>query len=644
MSAMNRKQRRAAQAAGAKSARISPANTAAAQSVADLLGAAMAFHQAGALAEAERLYRQILSLVPANAEAHSRLGAVLMAGRRNDEAIFHMERAVALQPDLFAAYGNLAQAYVWTGQGERAIEAACRALEIRETPQSKALFAQCIGFGRFTADNGRFRRLVLRALLEAWVRPRDLTAVCISLIKLNPAVQRGIAQSDAAWPDRVPVVQVLEASGALAQDQLLCRLLECDPIIDIGLERFLTNVRHAMLMRDGAQGTDLDLLDFYCAVARQCFINEYVFATTEIEARQVARISAALDAALAAGESFPSHWPILVGAYQPLHVLANASALLNRSWPPCLEALITQQIREPEEEHKIAATIPTLTSIDGEVSRAVRQQYEENPYPRWAKAGPSQLAIIGASDVQEISDVLIAGCGTGLSTMEFAQQAPHARILAIDLSIASLSYAKRMARNAGLASVEFAQADLMKLGSIGRSFDLINAAGVLHHLADPWAGWRVLLTLLNPGGTMQVALYSEIARSNVVVARELIAARGYQPIPEDIRRCRQEIMAAQDPLLRSLLNSTDFYTISECRDLLFHTQEHRVRLREIKAFLLENNLQFAGFFLDAPTLHHFTARFPKQLDLLNLDCWDSFETEVPRAFAGMYQFSVRKPR
>ena len=108
------------------------------------------------------------------------------------------------------------------------------------------------------------------------------------------------------------------------------------------------------------------------------------------------------------------------------------------------------------------------------------------------------------------------------------------------------------AERCGFDNVEFAQADITKTAAIGRSFDFIDASGVLHHLADPWEGWRVLLSLLRPGGMMQVGLYSELARQNVVAARALIAERGYRPIPEDIRRCREEIMAADDG---SLLNS-----------------------------------------------------------------------------------------
>ena len=120
------------------------------------------------------------------------------------------------------------------------------------------------------------------------------------------------------------------------------------------------------------------------------------------------------------------------------------------------------------EERRIASSIPVLTTIESEVSRAVRQQYEENPYPRWVKTGPpGEPIVLKGRPPEEAYDALFAGCGTGLSTVEFARQTPRARVLAIDLSVASLCYAKRMAQNYRLANVEFAQADITKLGTIG---------------------------------------------------------------------------------------------------------------------------------------------------------------------------------
>jgi SAM-dependent methyltransferase/tetratricopeptide (TPR) repeat protein len=613
---------------------------------AELLNQAVMHHHAGALGEAERCYRQLLATLPVHAEAHGRLGAVLMRQGKMAEAISHIEHALSLRPDMFEAYGNLCQAYMWTGQRDRAIEAACRALELRETPQSKAMFAQCVGFARFAADNGRYRKFVLRALVEGWVRPRELAGVSISLIKLNGAVKDAIARADAAWPGRLPVGELVAGAGmaALAQDELLCRLLECDPITDIGLERLLTAVRYAILKSAGDPSESDQLLGLYCSVARQCFINEYVFTTTDDEADEARSLGAALEQKLSAGAPYPPLWPVAIGAYFPLHTLKNAQALLDRPSSPSMAALLAQQVAEPAEEKRIAASIPALTRIGGEVSQAVRQQYEENPYPRWTKLGPpAQPAILFSLPAQQLGDALIAGCGTGLSTVEFARHARSARILAVDLSLSSLSYAKRMADHVGLTNVEFAQADITKLGAFGRQFDFIDASGVLHHLADPWEGWRILLSLLRRGGAMQVGLYSELGRRNIVAARTLIAERGYRPIAEDIRRCRQDIVVAEDPLLKSVSRVDDFFTIGECRDLLFHVQEHRVALPAVKSFVAENGLEFRGFFVDALTHHRFATRFPQADAALDLDRWHALETEAPDTFAGMYQFSVRKP-
>jgi SAM-dependent methyltransferase/tetratricopeptide (TPR) repeat protein len=641
---MNRKQRRAARSAGGQSAPGSVAGKPPPQLLADLFDTAMMHHHAGALADAERCYRQFIAKLPGHAEAHSRLGAVLMRQGKTVEAAAQIERALALKPDMFEAYGNLAQAYMAAGQGDRAAAAAGRALELRETPQTKAMFVQCVAAARFADDAPRYRRLLARALAENWTRPRELTRAAIALIKLDPSIKNAITRADAAWPARLPADALLASLTipALAQDELLCRLLECDPVTDLGFERLLTNVRGAMLQAADSRAGDERVLGFRCSLARQCFVNEYVFATTEAEANAAQALRTLVERVLADGKAPPAHWLPVVAAYFPLHALAGCERLSTQSWPPALDAVITQQVREPAQERLIAASIPALTDIDDAVSRAVRAQYEENPYPRWTLNGTPAEPASPSGPTPAPRDALIAGCGTGLSTVEFARQARATRILAIDLSLASLRYAKRMADKLGLGNVEFAQADILRLGSLARQFDFIDSSGVLHHMADPSLGWNILLSLLRPGGVMQVGLYSELGRRNIVAARMFIAERGYRPVADDIRRCRQDVAAAADALVASVAGRDDFFTLSECRDLLFHVQEHRTTLPQIKAFLIDNGLEFGGFFVDPGTRARFAARFPQPHAALDLDCWHTFETEAPDTFAGMYQFSLRK--
>jgi hypothetical protein len=142
---------------------------------------------------------------------------------------------------------------------------------------------------------------------------------------------------------------------------------------------------------------------------------------------------------------------------------------------------------------------------------------------------------------------------------------------------------------------------------------------------------------------MFVGLYSKFARHEITLARDFIARRGYNPTADDIRRCRQELMALDDAApLKSVTKFWDFYTTSTCRDLIFHVQEHQFTIPDIKAFLVANGLTFIGFIVDPAIQQHYRVRFPQDATLTNLDYWNVLEVENPLIFKGMYQFWVQK--
>jgi SAM-dependent methyltransferase len=223
-----------------------------------------------------------------------------------------------------------------------------------------------------------------------------------------------------------------------------------------------------------------------------------------------------------------------------------------------------------------------------------------------------------------------------------AQLFSGARVLAVDLSLASLAYAARKTRELGLGNITYAQADIVNLGSLGRTFDLVEASGVLHHLVDPMAGWGLLLSMLRPAGLMRVALYSKIARRDIVEARKFIAERNYAGTADDIRRFRQDLMAFPDGTpLKKVCNSTDFFTTSMCRDLLFHVQETGFDLDEIGSWIREQKLLFLGFEVDTSVMRSFRSRFAGAESLRDLQCWKIFEEENPDTFGGMYTFWIQ---
>jgi IS5 family transposase len=86
----------------------------------------------------------------------------------------------------------------------------------------------------------------------------------------------------------------------------------------------------------------------------------------------------------------------------------------------------------------------------------------------------------------------------------------------------------------------------------------------------------------------------------------------------------------------------DFFTMSECRDLLFHVQEHQLTLPQIAAFVDDNALTFIGFDVNAATRALYRARFPADAEMKDVSTWHLFERENPDTFVGMYQFWVQK--
>ena len=559
-----------------KQRRAAVKQTSGSQTAAQLFADALRAQQHNKLDEAARAYKRLLELEPEHAQASNNLACLLHAQDRRAEASIYFARALELMPQLGAQFLN----------------------------------------------------------------------ICNTLVSLVPPLGDAMQRANAAWPRRLPLDAVVsrEDFAAIVADPLLSTTLKSIPVRNVALERLLTTLRAALLADVSAMRTSAALA-FGCALAQQCFINEYVFATTPDEDNFAETIKSDLR------EVSPEQL-IALAMYVPLHALPDARALLERKWPDAVGEVLEQQVREPLAEQALRASIPHLTPIEDTTSQRVRQMYEENPYPRWVR-GPAKVtprpidqylramfptAAFAPLDKTDGLDVLVAGCGTGWHAIAIASALQGAQVTAIDLSLASLGYAKR--KTPAALPIEYAQADILKLGGIERRFDVVDASGVLHHMADLFAGWRLLLSLLRPNGVMHLGLYSEFGRADIVDGRAFIAERGYGSSAAEIRRCRQDLLAT--PLAR-LARLSDFFTTSECRDMLFHVQESRTTIPAIKAFLAEQKLKFIGFEFGEAEMRGHRAHFAERgWSSGDLDRWHEFEAKYPDTFAGMYHFWVQK--
>ncbi len=286
----------------------------------------------------------------------------------------------------------------------------------------------------------------------------------------------------------------------------------------------------------------------------------------------------------------------------------------------------------------------------------VREQFEQHPYPRWLELPrrepvsyadylSDRFAHFTAPEyLSQPVEVLAAGCGTGQEALAIAAARAPCRVLGLDLSRRSLAYAQRMAAVTGIDNVVFLQGDILNAARLGKHFHVIESTGVLHHMADPLAGWRALSERLEPRGLMKIGLYSERARADVVLAREQIHAASLSPVDSDIRAFRAETLCAPAGApLAGLADSEDLFTMSACRDLLFHAMEHRFTIPAIAAALDELELDFIGFDLPIPgVLHEYRDFNPADAEMRDLSGWERFEAERPELFAALYVFWCQK--
>jgi len=282
------------------------------------------------------------------------------------------------------------------------------------------------------------------------------------------------------------------------------------------------------------------------------------------------------------------------------------------------------------------------------VTRAVAAQYGRWPYPVWQRPNAVTLRSLGESlracgpDAPTLPDrpnILVAGCGTGREAMSLARMAPDATVTAIELSDASLAVART--RCAGQANLRLLRHDLHAVAELGQRFDYIVCSGVLHHLPDPEAGWAALVGVLAPGGAMQVALYSRIARLLVTAVRMRLGTLTHEPVSDDlIREARRRLIATPVP---GVTNSRDFFSTAGVHDLLFHVHEDCFDVPRIARAIDALGLKLLRFGLptpeDATRYRELAPHDPLRRDLA---AWHGYEIRHPSTFAGMYRITLAR--
>ena len=470
---------------------------------------------------------------------------------------------------------------------------------------------------------------------ENLVRPADISSAACSLLKFDPIIEDVFSIISAN-----KLTEFLQAIITdLSNVPLLIKLMEVFPLPDTEFEVVFKNIRSAILLNISDIKHNPETITFQTALSLQCFLNEYLYNQTDIEVEALKDLETLVERKLTNGQQPSPTELVCLASYKPLHEYSWLHLL---TMPIELESLQRRQILEPEKEKQLKSTIPILQEIKDNVSCKVQEQYEQNPYPRWVNLQlppfPKTISTITKElnlrisnlDIDKVDtpQILIAGCGTGEHSIATASMFKNCDVLAIDLSLSSLAYAKRKTEELGISNIEYMQADILDLKILNRKFDIIECNGVLHHMDDPMAGWKVLTDCLKIEGLMKIGLYSELARSGVVKIQNEIEKLNIESSYSAMKSFRNKIINSKEEHHKWIVMVSDFYSMSTLQDLLFHVQERRFTIPQIDASLTQLGLVFCGF--------------ENKKSLYDLEKWDTFEKENPRTFVTMYQFWCQK--
>ena len=599
----------------------------------------------GELKKAENYTRKAIGINPNYAMGYSNLGNIFQRHGELKKAEVFMRKAIELDPNFSMAYFNLGNIKKNLGKTKESLNSFIKVIELN--PQYVYTYNAITELLKYE-DPSQFEtkklEKILNLLLEKNdVNHRELFRAFIFLYKQD--FINSLLKSESNFSKIELITHNKTIMNAVE------KIIFCDPELEKVLSSFRRNICHRVAKK--TNNINENELEFLIALGKQCFLNEYIYFTEKEELISINKIIESCEK-----EEINEITISIISCYFPLYKLTNLLPSLNgfNSSSETFKQLIKLQFIEPLKENELSKTIRSIGKISDKISQKVKSQYEDNPYPRWRymRFSGNQKIFYKQSINHEIAPnkindklsdkqlkVLIAGCGTGKQILQ-AVKYQNSKITAIDLSLSSLAYAKRKLEEIGIKNVELIQMDILEIQLLKTSFDIIECGGVLHHMNNPSKGLKLLLSVLNDGGFLKLGIYSELARQTIIKARHYIKKQKLEPTDSDIRIFREKIISGELNYLNSLQTSEDFYSLSQCRDLCFHSKEHRFTIQKLKEIIIKNKLNFLGFFLPKKIKDFYGKYFPEDKQQIKLENWEKFENKHPATFNAMYQFWVNK--
>ena len=172
--------------------------------------------------------------------------------------------------------------------------------------------------------------------------------------------------------------------------ELVTSSLKYSLITNLSLESFFIKIRN-FLLNDYSVNKFSNSLNnlkkrYIEALSLQCFFNEHIWNINVIENKSIEELSDDIYASLENNDENVFYKILLYATYKQLindkkikeYCIQNSNRIPD-NLIACFKIILFDQIKEA----KLEKEIKSISSIENEVSKKVKDQYEERPYPRW---------------------------------------------------------------------------------------------------------------------------------------------------------------------------------------------------------------------------------------------------------------------
>ncbi len=593
-------------------------------------------------------YEKAIEYNPKHKEALNNLGTVLKDNGQIDAAIEYFKIAIEIDKNFLDCLNNLATCFYVKNQTFDSMEVCLKILKFDEDNEKSLLtLSRIIKVMRFNKYLPEIEKSINKIIEKKISTPREMGSISINMLMLNPILVNLIENNEKDLTS-----QINDQLNKLNQIPLLKTIISEIQVVDLKLERYLGNLRKKILLDFYEVKRSPDIESFLISLSLHYFVNEYIFPVSSSELSVIHKLDQKIYENFS-DLNFLSLEILILSCYRRLNEYSWSKYLINFKYSRILKVHLQDYL----EENEIKNQIPRLEKIDNEVSVKIRNQYESYPYPRWSKIINPGLETNLESFLKRINikikdgtisklsefEVLIAGCGTGQTSVINAKRFYKSKILAIDLSLSSLSYASRKSKEIGIQNINFMQADILDLTKLNKKFHFIECTGVLHHMKDPVKGLKILNQCLLPGGIMKIGLYSKIGRTELNKLKTKMNIDLNIDEQKKLISIREEIIKNNDENLPSFLMSIDFFSLSGFKDYLLNVHENQYCIIDVIKILKKLNFEFCGFEFpnSKQIIKEIKIRNPK-FDEKKLEDWNDYEIKYPSFFSKMYQFWCQK--